>query len=292
MSSHFQFKHNHQDFQGQFTYYRVIMGYLIKQYAPYYLERRNVNHTKVNDASLLALICLKMKYQPLGCWRSFYQLFCDVMPDLPMLEYSRFMRRCKDLIPVLQAIRNGLLKRAHYGDIAIIDSLPLPLCKTVRNFRVRLFKDFANVGYNATKRQYYYGFKIHVVTDTRGLIFNYELTPASVHDSTAALEVIEHCPCPYVVGDVGYIGKKLQQQFARHGYELWTPYRSNMRGAKQHNIRILCRLRRHIETCFANLNRQGIESSLARSMNGLQLKIEAIMLVHNLKVMGMLRTSN
>ncbi|MCC4380666.1 transposase [Limosilactobacillus reuteri] len=58
---------------------------------------------------------------------------------------------------------------------------------------------------------HYYGFKVHVVTDTQGLIFNYDLTPASIHDSLATLEVIEHCPCTHIIADVGYIVDSLLQ---------------------------------------------------------------------------------
>lgn len=45
-------------------------------------------------------------------------------------------------------------------------------------------------------------------------------------------------------------------------------------------------------SCFADLTRQGIEHTLTRSLGGLQMNIEAIMLTHNLEVMGMLQTSN
>ena len=80
------------------------------------------------------------------------------MPSLPMLEYSRFMRRCKNLIPIFQSIRSGLIEMSSYGDIAIIDSFPLPLCQDHRKFRAILFQCFADIGYNATKQKYYYGF--------------------------------------------------------------------------------------------------------------------------------------
>ena len=82
---------------------------------------------------------------------------------------------------------------------------------------------------------------------------NYELTPASIHDAKAAPEVIENCPCPFVIADVGYVGKKLQHIFSQMGYQLWTPYRSNMRFAKQHNSRQLKKIRRRIKSCFADL---------------------------------------
>ena len=268
-----------------------MMSHLLKRYASRkYLERRNIENSKLSDAALLALMCLKVQYQ-VATWRKFCQLVSDVMPSLPMLEYSRFMRRCKNLIPIFQSIRSGLIEMSSYGDIAIIDSFPLPLCQDHRKFRAILFQCFADIGYNATKQKYYYGFKVHVVTDTQGLILNYELTPASIHDAKAAPEVIENCPCPFVIADVGYVGKKLQHIFLQMGYQLWTPYRSNMRFAKQHNSRQLS-IRRRIESCFADLTRQGIEHTLTRSLGGLQMNIEAIMLTRNLEVMGMLQTSN
>lgn len=52
------------------------------------------------------------------------------------------------------------------------------------------------------------------------------------------------------------------------------------------------KIRRRIESCFADLTRQDIEHTLTRSLGGLQMNIEAIMLTHNLEVMGMLQTSN
>lgn len=292
MLNHFQFKLYRHDFQIKFSRCRLMMSHLLKRYASRkYLERRNIENSKLSDAALLALMCLKVQYQ-VTTWRKFCQLVSDVMPSLPMLEYSRFMRRCKNLIPIFQSIRSGLIEMSSYGDIAIIDSFPLPLCQDHRKFRAILFQCFADIGYNATKQKYYYGFKVHVVTDTQGLILNYELTPASIHDAKAAPEVIENCPCPFIIADVGYVGKKLQHIFLQMGYQLWTPYRSNMRFAKQHNSRQLKKIRRRIESCFADLTRQDIEHTLTRSLGGLQMNIEAIMLTHNLEVMGMLQTSN
>ena len=215
MLNHFQFKLYRHDFQIKFSRCRLMMSHLLKRYASRkYLERRNIENSKLSDAALLALMCLKVQYQ-VATWRKFCQLVSDVMPSLPMLEYSRFMRRCKNLIPIFQSIRSGLIEISSYGDIAIIDSFPLPLCQDHRKFRAILFQCFADIGYNATKQKYYYGFKVHVVTDTQGLILNYELTPASIHDAKAAPEVIENCPCPFIIADVGYVGKKLQHIFRK-----------------------------------------------------------------------------
>ncbi len=60
-----------------------MLNRLIKCYAPRkYLERRNVENTKLSDASLLALMCLKIQYQ-VATWRKFYLLTSDILPSLP-----------------------------------------------------------------------------------------------------------------------------------------------------------------------------------------------------------------
>jgi len=39
----------------------------------------------------------------------------------------------------------------------IIDSFPIPLCQSIRNHRVKVLRSIADIGYNATKKQWSYG---------------------------------------------------------------------------------------------------------------------------------------
>lgn len=132
---------------------------------------------------------------------------------------------------------------------------------------------------------WFYGFKIHMVMELDGTILNYVVTKASVHDTKAASELIDGCPCPEVLADVGYVGKQLVEQFAQEGYQLWTPYRSNKKGAKEHNSRHLKKLRRQIETCFSMLNQYKVEENTARTPSGFQTRLELIILLYNLRTM-------
>ena len=69
-----------------------------------------------------------------------------------VLEYSHFVRRCNALLPSIQVIRQALVFKEVEGiSVSIIDSFPIPLCQTIRNFRSKVLGDYANVGYNATK---------------------------------------------------------------------------------------------------------------------------------------------
>lgn len=149
--------------------------------------------------------------------------------------------------------------------------------------RVKIFSEIADIGRNATKTMYFYGLKTHVAVTTTGYVLNYAVTPASVHNTLVVSPLIDGCPCPFVLGDVGYVGQRLKGKFAQLGYDLWIPYRSNMKGAKQHNSHALKKLRRTIESRFSILvDNYGIEHNLTRSFIGFWQKIELTVFVYNL----------
>lgn len=273
-------KYRHE-FQVTFNHFRFIANMLLLRYAPKsFLDRRNVANTKLSDATILTLILLQV-YLGITSQAKFYRLVKVLLPHLELINLSRFNRRSRQLLPVIQRIRLALAKRAECSDVAIIDSFPLRLCQNIRNRRVKIFTPYANIGFNATKRIWFYGFKVHVVMDLDGLILNYVVTKASVHDAKEAPELIQNCPCPYILADVGYVGRKLVRYFRQLGYYLWTPYRSNMKGAKVHNSRHLKKLRRRIESCFSSLDQYKVEENITRSLTGFQARLELIFLIHN-----------
>ena len=81
-----------------------------------------------------------------------------------------------------------------------------------------------------------------------------------------------------------YICLLYTSNLEQKGYQLWTPLRQNMTGAKQHNHWRVMAMRRTIETRFSELcSLFDIEHTLTRGVTGLQLRIEQIILAYNLK---------
>ncbi|BBM20412.1 IS982 family transposase [Lactiplantibacillus pentosus] len=277
-------KQKRHQLQVQFQHLYHLSAFLYQQYCPrWFRERRNIEHVKLSDIRLLALIFLQAALD-ISSQRSFWtyiQTFGNLSHGL---SRQHFNSRASELLPVVNAIRRGITRNyAHYSSIGIIDSFPIPLCVKVRNFRAKIFGGIADIGYNATKKMPFYGFKTHMLVSADGVVLNYEVTPASVSDVTAAPELLAQCSEPVVLADVGYVGKPLQRVAARDGIRFWTPYRSNMKGAKQHNDRKLKAIRRTIESRFAVLTQQyGVENNLGRSLAGFQLRLEAAILVYNL----------
>ncbi|WP_225352199.1 IS982 family transposase [Limosilactobacillus equigenerosi] len=185
---------------------------------------------------------------------------------------------------MLAIMRRRLVEISGPGaDIAIIDSFPMPLSMSHRRYTTKIFKDIADVGKNTTKNVKFYGFKAHVMTSATGIVLNYSITKASIHDVRVAPELIAESPCKNILADMGYIGEDYVAYAKDLGYNFWTPYRSNMNGAKEQNSYDLIRCRGKIERCFSILNSNyDIEKNRARSLTGFQTRFKVSLLMYNL----------
>ncbi len=251
---------------------------MYKLYAPDALkQRRNINRCKISDSSILALLIWQAS---LGVESQ--RRFCEKLVNL---SHSRFNRRARMLLPLIYLIRHGLNEEVDLsGDILIIDSFPVPACQPIRNRRAKIFRGYADIGYKATRKIYYYGFKVHAIVSDDGYLLDYIVTKASVHDAKETVELITnaHPDNRYLLGDEGYLGKNLHQRLEQMGYTLWTPYRKNMKNAQKHNKHYLMALRRTIESDFSLLSYYNAENNRARSLAGFQERLEVAILAYNM----------
>ena len=264
--------------QVSFSRLNIICRCLYKLYAPDALkQRRNINRCKISDSSILALLIWQAS---LGVESQ--RRFCEKLVNL---SHSRFNRRARMLLPLIYLIRHGLNEKVDLsGDILIIDSFPVPVCQPIRNRRAKIFRGYADIGYKATKKIYYYGFKVHAIVSDDGYLLDYIVTKASVHDAKETVELITnaHPDNRYLLGDEGYLGKNLHQRLEQMGYTLWTPYRKNMKNAQKHNKHYLMALRRTIESDFSLLSYYNAENNRARSLAGFQERLEVAILAYNM----------
>lgn len=278
MLNQLQIKRYSYRLQVEFRTLSKICKKLYYKYAPSRLtHRRNASLVKVPDYEIIALLVWQAE-EGISSQRRFARCW-----GLCGLSRSRFNRRARALLGITAQIINDLNSRVDLSDqYMIIDSLPMPLCQPIRNRRAKVFEGTANIGYNSTKKFYYYGFKGHVSQD--GYVLGYVITKASIHDAKEAEELIlsTRTEGHFILGDEGYIGKRLHDALKIDGYIQWTPYRKNMKGAKQHNKRELMAIRRTIESVFSVLKYYEIENILARSVDGFQQTVEIIVLTYNI----------
>ena len=103
-----------------------------------------------------------------------------------MLSKSRLNRRLHS-IPnclwntVLKTLSNEFIKR-NINNEFIVDSFPMYTCKLARQNKTKLYKEKKYLGYCAAKKEYYIGFKGHMISDVNGNPVQFMITPGSESD--------------------------------------------------------------------------------------------------------------
>lgn len=63
-----------------------------------------------------------------------------------------------------------------------LDTFPLAVCHNIRIKRCKLLKEERHRGYNSSKREYFYGFKVHLIAAADGTVTEFEFSPGAVED--------------------------------------------------------------------------------------------------------------
>ena len=88
-----------------------------------------------------------------------------------MLSKSRFNRRLhriKELFIILLNLLGKTWKTLNTDAIYVIDSLPIAVCDNIRIRRSKIYSDENFRGYQASKKRYFYGLKIHLMVTQDG----------------------------------------------------------------------------------------------------------------------------
>lgn len=182
--------------------------------------------------------------------------------SLPNLVTRRqYSQRRKLTMRLGEEIRRDIAAAMDGGeDVFCIDSKPVKVCQNARGNRCAMGRgDWENApawGYCASQRAHYYGYKLHAVCGTSGVIHSYDMTAADVHDIHYLKDIRwEYHDC-MMLGDKGYLSAEIQKNlFEVANIELEVPYRLNQKGWRP-PAWAYRRFRKRIETVFSQLNDQ------------------------------------
>ena len=167
----------------------------------------------------------------------------------------------------------------------IVDSFPLEVCKFGRARYSRCFRAYgADYGRCPSKKEVYFGYKVHAMITLEGYITNFEITPASTDDRDGLRDMLENETNMVIIGDKGYISEKLSDEMKCKGICVMALKRSNSKNNWTKPIRqLIFKLRRRVETVFSQLSLQlNSERVLAKSFQGLCTRLVNKMLAYNL----------
>lgn len=250
--------------------------------------RRNYTQSKLSDSEIIT-IAMVGELHSISSEKSWFNYVCNNFKELfPNIgDRTRFNRTRRNLQSVIDAVRKHIGKSLGYdhADVLIVDSMPIPVCGFGRAHFSKRFKEISSYSYCASKKETYYGLKLHALVTLEGFITNVELTPAHVDDRTALWELVSDTYQATILGDKGYIGDNLASNLkAEENITLLALKRNNSKSPYPKELRNwISKHRRRIETSFSQLSEQlHMNQVLAYSLSGLRARINSKLLAHNI----------
>jgi len=244
--------------------------------------RKNKANAKMTDPELISIyLLIECKGKTINAG---YSALKADFPDLVnWVERSRFNRLVNALMTVIRAIRKEI-KKNDKKEFKIVDSFPLIVNKFGRAHFGKRLRDYSSYGYCASKKETYYGMKVHTLTDLDGEPCDFLLTKANIDDRDGLLELAELTHMNIVFGDKGYIGDIAETLKREKGITLYALQRNNSKNPLPKEFRnMISKFRRRIESTFNQLNECfNIERVRANSILGLQAALEIKFLCFNI----------
>ena len=109
------------------------------------------------------------------------------IPD--MLSKSRLNRRLHslgaELLQDISKMIGEIFKSTNTTQEYAVDSFPVAVCENCRIFNSKIYHNEKYRGYQASKKRYFYGVKVHMIVTVDGLPIEFILTPGSCADVRA-----------------------------------------------------------------------------------------------------------
>jgi hypothetical protein len=280
---------NIENLTDLFTTVFVIIDDIYNKTTPISIKnRRNIKDSKLSDSEIIT-ISIVGELLTIDSEKAFFSLlkreFSSLFPNLG--DRSRFNRTKRNLHSVIDNIRvhQSHFMSRHSSNIRIVDSMPIPVCKFGRAHFSKCFKGVASYGYCPSKKETYFGFKLHALTTTEGFFTDVIITPADVDDRDAIFDLSEQYNSTYIIGDKGYISKMLTPELKKEkNIDLIFLKRNNSKNQYPRDIRqLIFKVRRRIETSFSQLSEQlNINKVKTKSYWGFITRIKIKILSHNI----------
>lgn len=201
-----------------------------------------------------------------------------------VLSKSRFSRRLNKISPSLWKALLHIFRRSSESSEFAIDSFPVPVCKNVRISRCKLYSGKEYRGYNASKKEYFYGLKVHVLTDISGIPVEFYIEPASFHDVKIVQKFTFNIKKDSVIyADAAYNHYKFEEFLHKErSIFLAVKRKANAKNAPLQKVLYDGKKRKIIETTFSSILKNTLRNIHAITTKTLELKLSLMIIAHAL----------
>lgn len=218
-------------------------------------------------------------------WSKLKTDYSSLIPHLiHRTSYNRRRKALSDVIQECTIAMSDLIDEKSPCSTLIIDSIPIPTCKIVREKSSVVCRDpirdevVASKSYNPIFKNYYIGYKLHLICSDSGVFRDMLISSAHVHDN-AFLKLLgekdEHLAGHNLLGDRAYIGQAIQLSlFEEIRLNIQVPYRRNQKDYKKYDHKQKIK-RKNIEVVFAQYcDEFSLRKNYAKRFDGFFVRIQ------------------
>ena len=205
-----------------------------------------------------------------------------------MLSKSRFSRRLhriRELFIVLFDLLAQIWKTLNTDAIYVIDSIPIAVCDNIRIRRSKIYSDEDFRGYQASKKRYFYGLKVHLMVTKDGQPVECFLTPGSFGDVDALKYYAYELPDGSIIyADKAYNDYEIEDLLKEVNHIQLIPIRKkNSKRALPPYISFVQRYhRKRVETAGSLIEQLLPKSIHAVTPQGFELKVALFVIASSL----------
>ena len=207
--------------------------------------------------SLSEIITILIAFHQSGmsCFKYFYLELIRNHKNLfkYLVHYDRFVALINLAFPALICLLKTL--EGTVTQYLFIDATPMAVCHNLREKRHKVFKGLAKKGKTSTG--WFFGFKLHFVFNTYGEIVRIQITGGNVNDRSPVMSLMKDISAK-LIGDKGYISKKLSAALFEQGVTLITKIKKKMKNYLMDlTDKMMLMKRSFVETIFSSIKLLG-----------------------------------
>lgn len=232
-----------------------------KGFEPWYKKSLICSGTRKRNReckmSLSEIITILIAFHQSGmsCFKYFYLELIKNYRNLfnYLVHYDRFVALIKLAFPALVRLLKTL--EGMVTEYLFIDATPMAVCHNLREKRHKVFKGLAEKGKTSTG--WFFGFKLHFVFNTHGEIVRMRITGGNVDDRSPVMSLMRDISAK-LIGDRGYISKKLSAALFEQGVTLITKIKKKMKNYLMDlTDKMMLMKRSFVETIFSSIKLLG-----------------------------------
>jgi hypothetical protein len=261
----------------------AIIDDLLKAIGHHEDNRRHMSDAEIITTAVIAAMFFKGNLSN-ACN---YMKDHNLIPD--MLEKSRFHRRLHGISMLINDLFHQIgmiLKETSDCTEYLLDSFPVPICDNIRIFNVKLIKSEEYRGYIASKKRYFYGVRVQLLTTKSGIPVEFVFMPGSASDVRALNALpLNLPPGSEVYSDSAYTDYTAEDDLEQTSQISLKVMRkkNSKRQDSPWNQYIKQSTRHYIETVFSGITCVFPKSIHAVTYEGFLLKVQAFIFAFTLQ---------